>query len=704
MPVAVQRLVYLFSLELIFSVLVTSYGFSKSITYLRIDRTAIQRYLLLSPSDPKARLHTLHALFLRAGCDPRKLSAQTIPGQALPNLVCILPGAQDEDKAGTIVIGAGMGYHQQDADESWNDTMMLPLLAESMNSVVHRSNVVFIGLSGSEGGQSGLAWYLDHLSPEERKHIRAVLVLKSIGAGQPAYISGNYTPKSFAQCIEAAAETLTLPPPEAETEEGIELLEIDHWRIPGVIFVSRSQAPMLQLEIPGAPKLKGFESSLQLQRYENAYNFLCVYLLYLDDSFSPRHHRGLLSVLAKAPSTQKKNEPADAEITSSATIAEASPIKTGSAALSVPRVAPAAEPTVTVSDIAKVMPSEPSETTPSVAPNVNETLTSDKQNTEHGPTFRSTSSLALVDVVAQDPKTGLPLNQLRREDFVVSDNGQPVPIVTFDTGAHFETRPIALWMVAICNEKNRGATGSGSFAGKERLFRPALDVLDKRDLVGVAHWCDDGQAQLDLLPTEDRDDAISTLKEVLHPIKFVPPPPGQLRRGELALQMLFRMIIDDAHRRNPEPLPVVVLLHGDYTGMPAEEVNRLLDDFLETSGIAFGIKDASLPDRGLGLLGNGEQGSIFHYLVQGTGGEYFSVPPGQYSTALQSILSRLHARYELGFKPVALDGKRHALTVQFADSAQEQYKSVRLLYRPEYIPTVAGETVLPGTVDPSHSK
>jgi hypothetical protein len=630
---------------------------------------------------------------------------QAILGQTVPNLVCTLPSNQDEDKADTIVIGTGMGYHQQDADESWHDTVMLPLLAESMNSVVHRSNVVFIALSGSEGGQSGLAWYLDHLSSEERKRIRAVLVLKSIGAGQAAYIPGNYTSKSFAQYIEAAAETLTLPPPEAETEEGIELLETDHWRIPGIVFASQSQAPMLELEIPGAPKLKGFESSLQLQRYENAYNFLCVYLLYLDDSFSPRHHRGLLSVLAKAPSSQNKNEPVDAETGPSATVDEAPPpIPTGPPALSVPRVAPAAEPTVTVPDIADVMPAESSETAPGVASSLKESATSDKQNAEHAPTFRSTSSLVLVDVVAQDPKTGLPLNPLRREDFVVADNGQQVRIETFDNGAHFETRPIALWMVAICNEKNRGATGSGSFAGKERLFRPALDVLDKLDLVGVGHWCDNGQAQLDLLPTEDRDEAIRTLKKVLHPIKFVPPPPGQLRRGELALQMLFRMIIDDAHRRNPEPLPVVLLLHGDYTRMPVEGVDGLLDDFLETSGIAFGIKDARLPDRGLGLLGNGEQGSIFHYIVQGTGGEYFSVPPGLYSAALQNILSRLHARYELGFKPLALDGKRHTLMVQFAGSAQEQYKSVRLLYRPEYIPTAAPETALPETVDPARSK
>jgi len=42
--------------------------------------------------------------------------------------------------------------------------------------------------------------------------------------------------------------------------------------------------------------------------------------------------------------------------------------------------------------------------------------------------------------------------------------------------------------------------GSAQFVGKEALFRPALDHLDEQDMVGVAHWCDNGETELDLRP------------------------------------------------------------------------------------------------------------------------------------------------------------------------------------------------------------
>jgi hypothetical protein len=74
-------------------------------------------------------------------------------------------------------------------------------------------------------------------------------------------------------------------------------------------------------------------------------------------------------------------------------------------------------------------------------------------------------------------------------------------------------------------------------------------------------------------------------------------------------------------------------------------------------------------------------------MAMATGGQYFSVHPKLYSTALESVLLQLHFRYELGFKPPVIDGKRHQLKVEFSDSAKKEYKNVRLRYRPEYIPT-----------------
>jgi hypothetical protein len=75
--------------------------------------------------------------------------------------------------------------------------------------------------------------------------------------------------------------------------------------------------------------------------------------------------------------------------------------------------------------------------------------------------------------------------------------------------------------VVICNEGGLPKLGaSAEFVGQESLFRPALNHLETNDRVGVAHWCDNGDSDLDLLPTQDRDKAIHELAEALKPIPF----------------------------------------------------------------------------------------------------------------------------------------------------------------------------------------
>src|SRR3974377_2552180 len=61
-------------------------------------------------------------------------------------------------------------------------------------------------------------------------------------------------------------------------------------------------------------------------------------------------------------------------------------------------------------------------------------------------TLQTGASLVLLDVFTLDSKTGLPLNQLKREDFQVTDNGKLVPIETFDSGGHYGTAPGDLWL------------------------------------------------------------------------------------------------------------------------------------------------------------------------------------------------------------------------------------------------------------------
>ena len=300
------------------------------------------------------------------------------------------------------------------------------------------------------------------------------------------------------------------------------------------------------------------------------------------------------------------------------------------------------------------------------------------------PTIRVQSSLVLVDVITRDRKSGLPVRDFKKEDFRLFDNGHELPITTFDAGARYDTRAITLWLVVICNEGGLPKFGaSAEFLGEESLLRPALDHLEAHDRVGVAHWCDNGDSRIDLLPTEDRDKAIGKLAETLKPIPFEGGTSESDEAGEQAFRKLIRLIIRDAYGRNPTPLPAIVFLHGDHTGQPHGELNKLVDDFLETSGIAFGIRDSRSPNLHFII---GEQAKIMHYIAKQTGGEYFSVPPVEYENALEAILMQLHYRYELGFIPPAIDGKRHELRVELKQAVTAEHKGVRLRYRPEYIP------------------
>lgn len=293
-------------------------------------------------------------------------------------------------------------------------------------------------------------------------------------------------------------------------------------------------------------------------------------------------------------------------------------------------------------------------------------------------TFRTSSNLVLIDLVAL--QNGLPVKTLKREDFQLFDNGSPATIKTFDSGAQATTRPMSVWLVVQCRMPNWEGEGSGFFAGQSDRFLPALQRLEKSDSVGVAHWCDNGDAQLDLNPTASADQAVASVEQVLAATLSVD---NHNRAGELALQRTLQLIVNVTRAAKPEPLPVVIFLYGDHSGMPKSEANHFIDELLETSAVAFGLRDQRSPHI---WWVPGEQREVAHYIARETGGQYLDVTPESYGSSLEQILQQLHFRYELGFQPATLDGKRHKLTVKLVGS-RAAHKRLRLRYRAAYVPT-----------------
>jgi hypothetical protein len=154
------------------------------------------------------------------------------------------------------------------------------------------------------------------------------------------------------------------------------------------------------------------------------------------------------------------------------------------------------------------------------------------------------------------------------------------------------------------------------------------------------------------------------------------------QNGRVGAPEDLQLIIDATHSLVPEPVPVVIFLYGDYSGMPKSEADHFIDELLKTSAVAYGLRDRRSPR--IWLLG--EQGAVANYISTQTGGHYLRVTPETYARGLEEILQQLHFRYELGFKPDILDGKRHKLTVKLAGAVKNQRKGVRLRYRSAYVP------------------
>lgn len=297
-------------------------------------------------------------------------------------------------------------------------------------------------------------------------------------------------------------------------------------------------------------------------------------------------------------------------------------------------------------------------------------------------TIHATTNLVLVDVIALKGGTQRPDSTLRGEDFQVYDNGHPVPIKSFDTGA--AARPLALWFVVQCTMAKWENEGSALFQNHVDLLKPALRTLKQADTVAVAHWCDDGQADLDLLPTPNPDAALAKVDQVLAPVF---DPPSHSRPGELALQKTLQLIVDSTRSLPHDTVPLLVFLYGDYSSMPRSEADQFIDELLGSAAIAFGLRDTRSP-RIHSFMG--EQGAIANYFATQTGGRYFTATPENYAASLEQILDEMHSRYELGFRPETLDGKRHKLRVSLTPTATKAHKGVGLRHRMAYIAITGG--------------
>lgn len=287
-----------------------------------------------------------------------------------------------------------------------------------------------------------------------------------------------------------------------------------------------------------------------------------------------------------------------------------------------------------------------------------------------------------VIVESKDPDAQRNLSQT---DFQIIEGRNTIPISSFAGGAAGAIRPLLIWFVVQCAENRSVSSGSGFMLGKTDLFTPILQKLPGADTAAVAHWCDDGTFAVDLAPTIDR----AAPAKALHAVLSASRAKTSNTPGENALHDLLERITYVSVSSQPQPTPVLVFLYGDQSGMYQHKLEDTVQQVLRGSGIVYELDNGAVR-KPLRITTDpspfpNSKSQVVHYLTEQTGGQVYSTWTNKYGENLDRLIEDLHRRYEIGFVPPTLDGRRHEIKIRLSDEARHKLKSAELHYPPAYL-------------------
>ncbi|HEY1423340.1 MAG TPA: hypothetical protein VGF20_07805, partial [Candidatus Acidoferrum sp.] len=291
------------------------------------------------------------------------------------------------------------------------------------------------------------------------------------------------------------------------------------------------------------------------------------------------------------------------------------------------------------------------------------------------PKIRSKVSRVLVDALATDQRTGEPLDDLTQDDFVLRDDGKPISLANFNRGKDQTLRPVQVWFVLHCNEdlryhltgRRRSSMeiterwGVSVLSGKMAELLPALAHLKADETVGVAHWCDNGDSDIDLSPSPDRAAVVDTMERLAQkkPV-FVEGNGGS---AEPSLEVT-RRINNVVRTEFPEPFPAVIFVGGKQANGDDGRSKDAWSGSLQESSTDFGSQAGSV--------------------LSGSDTTAYGVQQSNYVSRLGIYFDSLHRRYELGFVPAKQDNKLHHISLALTKSTRQKYPNAALRYREVY--------------------
>jgi VWFA-related protein len=414
-----------------------------NVTFLRIDKSVVNERVQKAPESSNQRVAALRSMFEKAGCAKSEIQVQPVPDQSLPNVLCTVPGTE----YGTILITARLDYdgRGEEGTIGWGGVVMLPLLAESLTSTAHRHTLIFAAFSGNNA--AGATYYWKNLTDVQRREFRGVVDLDHLGR-TPAGFSTAANGAVMARLLPAAARALRMdvePQPLEQSPESTAAF-FQHTRVPAITIYSAGYAsntpplqatptnvnPLLAPDVHTAaasvPQAFALKTELDPTVYNQTYNLLCVYVLFLDRGLGASKHPASQTQVAKAAPPGTPNAP-----------------ETGDGPPTVTPAQPVGLPSVLTT--VNMPPPASSETT---APSVPQPANAITPNTAPSATIRVNTRLVQFDVVVTDNQ-GHPVKDLSASDFTVLQDGKPQSIRAFE----FHTR-------AAANEAADNTSGSAA--------------------------------------------------------------------------------------------------------------------------------------------------------------------------------------------------------------------------------------------------
>ena len=297
-------------------------------------------------------------------------------------------------------------------------------------------------------------------------------------------------------------------------------------------------------------------------------------------------------------------------------------------------------------------------------------------------------NLLLINAFVESPETHAPVQGLNYSDFQVFDNGTPLEPVVFVSAATDTSRPVEIWFLASCPQQGRSWIGSGFATGDASAFRQALANLGSDSSVGVAHWCANGDAGADLLPTQDREAPFVALETICHKDRVAASEASSRR----SLQRALDLVIEKSGGQNHQALPVIVALSGGSLGISKDDAELMAKRLLYRGAILYDVENRHEVSMGGHRK---EESPSLQSISRQTGGRMYPVGHENYLHGINEIIDGLRFQYTLGLRPSDIDGQWHTLRVKLTQAALRKHHFVRIDYPTGYLASWSFGTIPP---------